>query len=127
MGSTTAEVFSRTRLMVFVAGCLLSILAVSGVLNAALFSDPSTIKYAVTVALGALVALLAMTTTPLRVLVGLAIVVAPFAFDKVFEGLHISVLLVLDVIAVMVWLSRPRIRGRSALRTMAVIFPLLLL
>jgi len=127
MGSTAAEGFSRTRLAVFIGGCLLVILSVSGILNAALFTDPSTIKYVVTVALGALVALLAMARAPLRVLVGLAIVVAPFAFDKVFEGLHISVLLVLDVIAVMVWIPRARVRATSALRPMAVIFPLLLL
>jgi O-Antigen ligase len=127
MGSTTAEVFSRVRLTVFVAGCVLAVLAVSGVLNAALFTEPSTIKYAVTVAASVLVALLAITQAPLRALCGLAIVVAPFAFDKVFEGLHITLLLVVDVLAVLVWIPRSSVRGTSALRPLAFVFPLLLL
>jgi glycosyltransferase involved in cell wall biosynthesis len=123
---TTADL-SRIRVMVLVAGCGLVVLAVSGVLNAAVFAQPNTIKYVVTVAGSALVTLLALTRAPLKILVGLAIVVAPFDFVMTFDHLQITPLLAVDVLALLVWLSRSRTAGSPALRPMAGAFVLLLL
>jgi len=117
----------RIRLVVLLVGCLLLVASVSGVLNAELFVRPSTTKYLVTVGGAAFVALLAMARAPLRLLVGLALIVAPFDDVVTFAGIQISALLVVDVLAILVWSSRARDPGSASLRPMAVIFVLLLI
>jgi glycosyltransferase involved in cell wall biosynthesis len=127
MGATTTGDSWRLRWTVFVAGCLLVILSASGVLVSTLFAQPSTIKYLVTVGAGALVALLALAQAPLKLVVGVAIVVAPFDFVTTFHGIQVTPLIAVDVLAVLLWLPRPSARGTAALRPMTAVLLLLLL
>src|SRR5205085_6651655 len=92
-----------------------------------LFTDPSTIKYVVTVLAAASIVLLATVRAPLRLLVGIAILVAPLDFVSTFAGLQVTPLLAVDALAVLVWLSRSRVGGFSALRAMTPAFVLLLM
>jgi O-Antigen ligase len=126
-GRSAALEFSRPRAVALAAACALVILAVTGVINAALFRQPDTIKYIVTVTGSIFVALLVTVQAPLRVIVGVAILVAPFDFVVTFVNIQVTPLLAVDVLAVLVWLPRARTPGLAALRPMVVLFPLLLL
>ena len=114
------------RALVFVTGALLVLLAAGGVFETALFSQPSTLKYVVTVAGSALVVLLATMQAPLRFLTGIAILVAPFDFVTTFKGVEVTPLLAVDLLAVLVALPR-RSAGNSWLRPASAAFVLLLI
>jgi O-antigen ligase len=118
--------FLPLRTLVFGVGGLLVLLAASGVFESTLFTQPSTLKYAVTVAGAALIALLATMKAPLRFLVGLAIVVAPFAFVSTFSGVEVTPLLAVELLAVLAALPRQG-GGISALRPAAAAFVLLMI
>jgi O-antigen ligase len=118
--------FLPLRAVAFGAGGLLVLLAASGVFENTLFTQPSTLKYAVTVAGSALVALLATMKAPLRFLVGLAIVVAPFAFVSTFSGIEVTPLLAVEVLAVLAALPRQG-GGLSNLRPAGAVFVLLMI
>ena len=109
------------------ASLLFVMLAVSGVLAAAVFSQPTSIKYLVTVVGGALLVVLCVAQAPLKVLVGLAILVAPFDFVTTVAGIPVSPLLAIDVLALLVWLPRRTAGASSALRWASLPFALLLL
>jgi glycosyltransferase involved in cell wall biosynthesis len=112
------------RIALLCLAALLAVFAVSGGLASASFSQPSTIKYLVTSA-GSLALVLVVTArAPLRALVGLAIVVAPLNFVTTIAGMHITPLIAVDMLAVLLWVPRSRIAGRSALRWMAPVFAL---
>src|SRR5271155_860274 len=82
VGASATDEFTRFRVTLFAGGCLLAVLAVSGALSEVLFTSPSTIKYVATVAASVLVVLLALARAPLKLPVGLAILVAPFDVGK---------------------------------------------
>lgn len=119
--------FGRLRLATLAAGCVLALLAVSGVLASTLFTQPTTIKYLVTVAASLLLVVLATVREPLRLLVGVAIVVAPFDFVTSAAGFQVTPLLAVLVLAALVWLPRAPTAGRAALRPIALVFVLLLI
>ena len=110
----------------FLLGSFLVLAAASGVLEGALFAQPSNTKYLVTVLAAAVVALLATMRAPLRSLMFLAIFVAPFDFVFTFQGLQPTPLLAVDALALCVALPR-RTRTTSSLAPMAAALPLLLL
>ncbi|MDQ6822095.1 MAG: glycosyltransferase [Actinomycetota bacterium] len=119
----TAPTFSL-RLALAGAAALIAILALTGALASAGFTHPTTIKYLVTVAGSAGLVLVATAREPLRALVGLAVVVAPFNFVTTVAGLHITPLIAVDVLAVLVWVPRSGGSGSSALRWIVVAFAL---
>lgn len=114
------------RVLVFAVGWLLLVLAATGVLASKLFSQPSTVKYLVTVAGATLLILLATVNAPLRPLAALAIVVAPFDFVTGVGGIKATPLLAVDFLALLAALPRTG-GGRAWLRPMTLAFTLLLL
>jgi hypothetical protein len=82
-----ADEWRSLRLAVFLLGSFLLVLAASGVLDTALFAQPSNTKYLVCVMGAATVTLLVTIRAPLRFLLFIAILVAPFDFVFTFEGL----------------------------------------
>lgn len=125
-GASEAVDLTGLRWAAFGFGCLLAVLAVSGVLDSTLFTHPTTIKYAVTVLGSVLLALAALARAPLKLLVGVAIVLAPVDFVAVVQGMQVTPLLAVDLLAALVWLPRSGFGGKSALRPMTVAFVLLL-
>jgi hypothetical protein len=118
--------FFGLRALMFGAGGLLVLLAASGVFASALFTQPSAVKYAVTVAGSLLIVLLATMKAPLRFLVGLVIVVAPFAFVSTFSGVEVTPLVA--VVALAVLAALPRLEaGTSALRAGGLAFVVLMI
>ncbi len=126
LGAPGRDEFWRLRVATLAAGCVLALLAVSGVLASTLFTQPTTIKYLVTVAGSLLLIMLATVREPLRLLVGVAIVVAPFDFVTSAAGFQITPLVAVVVLAVLVWLPRAPTAGRPSLRPMPWIFVLAL-
>jgi O-antigen ligase len=120
-----ADEWRTFRVLVFGLGCVLSLLAITGVLDATMFVKPSTIKYIVTVVGAALLVLLPTIRAPLRPLVGLAILVAPINFVTTFSGLGVTPLLAIDLVALLVALPRHTI-GSSSLGFASVLFAALL-
>jgi len=114
------------RAFVCAVGWLLLVLAATGVLASKLFSQPSTVKYLVTVAGAALLVLLATVRAPLKLLAALAIIVAPFDFVTSAGGLQATPLLAVDFLALLAALPRTR-GGKAWLRPMTAAFVLLLL
>lgn len=113
------------RIIVFAVGVVLLVLAAGGALNSTLFVKPTTTKYLVTVGGAAFLVILTTVASPLKLLVGLAIVVAPIDFVITFSGLHITPLIGVDLLALLVALPRTR-RGTAALRPMSLVFAALL-
>jgi O-antigen ligase len=113
------------RIIVFVLGVVLLVLAAGGALNATLFAKPTTIKYLVTVGACAFVVILSTVSSPLRLLVGLAIIVAPVDFVVTFSGLRISPLIAVELLALLVAAPRAT-RGTAALRSVSLLFAALL-
>jgi O-antigen ligase len=121
-----ADEWRNFRLLVFIASFVLFVLAASGVLEMGLFTQPTTIKYGVTVLGAAFLVLLTTVRAPLRLLVGLALIGAPFNFVKTLHGVQVTPLLAIDVLALIVALPR-RAGGNSAIRLVSPVFILLLL
>jgi O-antigen ligase len=116
----------RFRAVVFLLGLIALALASSGVAQSTLYQQPSTTKFAVTVFASAFVCLLCTIRSPFRFVVGLAVVVAPVNFVMTFNGLQITPLIAVDLLALLVAL--PRLGGgSSSLRFAALGFALLLL
>jgi hypothetical protein len=114
------------RLLVFALSAVGLALAASGLLATKVFDQPTTIKYVVTVVGFGLLTLLTTVRSPLKLLVGLAILVAPINAVVSFQGARVTPLLAVDLLAVFVAL--PRIGpARAALRPMSIAFGLLLL
>jgi hypothetical protein len=114
------------RLLVFSIGSALVLLAASGLLNSTLFSAPDLTKYGVTVFGTVFIVWLATVREPLRPLVGLAIVVAPFNFVLTFSGIQVTPLLAVELLAVFASLPRHRVGSGASLAIMAPVFALLL-
>lgn len=121
-----SDEWATLRVLVTLAGSLAIMLAVAGVFESTLFAKPTTLKYLVTVAGAASVVLLATLKAPLRVLVGLAIFLAPFDFVMTVSGIQATPLLAVDLLALLVALPRQG-GGTSALRPMTAAFTLLLI
>jgi O-antigen ligase len=118
--------FAVPRALAFGAGVLMALLAASGVFESTLFTQPSSLKYAVTVAGSLLIVLLATIKAPLRFLVGLVIVVAPFAFVSTFSGVEVTPLMAVVALAVLAALPRQG-GGSSTLRPAGAAFVLLMI
>jgi O-antigen ligase len=114
------------RLLVFALSLVGLALAVTGVLATKVFHQPTTIKYAATVVGFGLLALLTTVRSPLKLLVGLAILVAPIRAVFTFQDAQVTPLLAVDLLALLVALPRFG-SARSALRPMSIAFALLLL
>ena len=78
------------RIVAVLGGCLLAALAATGKLTPTVFHQPSFAKYIVLVCGPTLLVLLATARMPMRVLVGAAILAAPFDFVMTFHGQQIS-------------------------------------
>lgn len=126
MQATGADDFTALRVATLAAGCVLAVLAVSGVLVTVVFTQPTTLKYLVTVAGSLLVVTLALARAPLKLLVGIAIVVAPFDFVTTVGSVQVTPLLAVDLLALLVCVTRSGFRGRSALIPATGVFVLLL-
>ncbi|HEY6396752.1 MAG TPA: glycosyltransferase, partial [Solirubrobacteraceae bacterium] len=124
MSSAGMEPYLRLRIALLCATAVLAIIAVSGTLASAGFTHPTTIKYLVTVAGSVTLVLVATVRAPLKALVGIAIIVAPFNFVTTIAGMGITPLIAVDILAVLVWVPRARTTGRSALRWMLPAFAL---
>lgn len=118
--------WTTVRVFAVLAGSLAVVLAAAGILDSTLFAKPTTFKYLVTVAGSASLVTLATFKAPLRMLVGIAIFVAPFDFVMTVSGLKATPLLAVDLLALVVALPR-RGGGTSALRPMTAAFALLLI
>src|SRR5271165_5958340 len=114
------------RMLVFSGGLVLLLLALSGVLEVSVFAKPTTIKYAVTIVGGAFLVVLATIRAPLRLLVGLVIILAPFDFVVTTNGAQITPLIAVVILAVVVALPR-RQGGTGTLRWAPPVFAVLLL
>ena len=121
-----ADEWRSLRLAVFLLGSALLVLAASGVLDTALFAQQSNTKYLVCVMGAATVTLLVTIRAPMRFLLFIAILVAPFDFVFTFQGLQPTPLLAVDVVALCVALPR-RPRSTASLAPAAAALPLLLL
>jgi O-antigen ligase len=121
-----SDEWQRLRLVVFAASLVGLVLASTGVLVTTLFHQPTTIKYAVTVAGFGFVAVLATVRAPLRLLVGIAVFVAPINAVFTVQGAQLTPLLVIDVLGLFAALPRLGATG-SRLKPAAAIFALLLL
>lgn len=114
------------RCVVLIVGCLGLLAAASGLLAERLFHQPTTIKYAATVIAFLLLVVLAMSRHPLRLVVGLAILVGPINAVFKVQGTEISPLLAVDILGAVI--ATPRyVRGRTAVRTCVPISVTLLL
>jgi len=114
------------RLLVFTLSTVGLALAASGLLATKVFHQPTTIKYVVTVVGFCLLALLTTVRSPLKLLVGLAILVAPIRAVFTFQDAQVTPLLAVDLLALLVALPRFG-SARTALRPMSIVFGLLLL
>jgi glycosyltransferase involved in cell wall biosynthesis/O-antigen ligase len=124
MSSAGSAPYLRLRIAFLCAAALVAILAGSGALASAGFSQPTTIKYLVTVAGSIALVLAASARVPLRALVGMAILVAPFNFVTMIAGMHITPLIAVDMLAVLLWVPRSGTTGPSVLRWMVLVFAL---
>ncbi|HWH92582.1 MAG TPA: O-antigen ligase family protein [Baekduia sp.] len=118
--------------MVVAAAMLLTVLAASGLVVEKGFDTPSTAKYLVTVGAPLLVALLALANDPLRALVALTIVIAPFNFIGTFADIEVSptMLLLLGGVVLAVFdervvpgAARPHLGGAAALALALLVGP----
>lgn len=116
----------QLRLAVFALSCAGLFAASSGFLVTHIFHDPTTIKYAVTVAAFAFLALLCTAQAPLRWAVGLLIVAGPTYLTFTLQGQH---LMPIDVTVVLgAVLAIPRVtRATGHVRRVIPLFILGLL
>jgi hypothetical protein len=118
------------RLVVVTGAVALTIVAASGLLVDKAFAAPSTAKYLVTVVAPLLVALLALAKDPLRALVVVTIVLAPFNFVGTFANIEVSPTLLLLVAGVVLAMFDDRVvpgTGRPHLGTAATLAGALLI
>jgi O-antigen/teichoic acid export membrane protein/O-antigen ligase len=99
----------------------LSLLAATGVIATHLFHQPTTVKYLVTVLAPLLLSVVCLTREPLRLLVGAAIVTAPWDLNMTFQGVKVSPVTLLLAIALLVAMLAPRERGKHASPTATVV------
>ena len=114
------------RLLTFLTGCLLLVVASTGLLNEKLFAAPTTAKYLVTVAAAAMLLVVATERAPVRLVVFLAVLTVPLSFVFSFAGLQPSPLIAVDVLALLMALPR-RLKSHARLAKMAPAYALLLL
>jgi O-antigen ligase len=109
--------------LIFGAAAALALVSATGLTVRIVFHEPDTLKYAVTVGGPALVAALALTRRPLRLLVGLAIVVAPVDFVATLGGLQVTPLAAVLVLAapLAALTVRPASAGWLGLATVAAV------
>lgn len=80
----------RLRSAVAIAGVLATIVGCLGFTAKIAFSEPTTLKYALTVAGPVGLVVLAASRNPLRLLLGLTLIVAPFDIIMSFQGLSLT-------------------------------------
>ena len=108
---------SRVRALAAVGFGALSILAATGLIATHVFHEPTTLKYVVTVIAPLLLSVVCLTREPLRLLVGAAIVTAPWDLNVTLQGVKISPVTLLLALAAFVALLSPE--RRSAARASA--------
>src|SRR4051812_23716153 len=84
----------RLRITVAILGVLAATVGCLGLTAEIAFSQPSTFKYAITVLGPVVVVVLAASRNPLRLLLALAILTAPFDLTVAFQGLTLTPLAV---------------------------------
>jgi hypothetical protein len=103
------------RALVLSGAIAASALGASGITSRVLFTEPSQIKYAVTVIAPLVAVFAALAANPLRVLFGLALVTAPLTFVTTIRGVALSpVLLLLGAALVVAAFSLDVERRRTA-------------
>jgi O-antigen/teichoic acid export membrane protein len=111
----------RVRALAALGFAGLSLLAATGVIATHLFHQPTTVKYVVTVMAPLLLSVVCLTREPLRVLVGAAIVTAPWDLNMTFQGVKVSPVTLLLALAAFVVLLTPRDRADRASPTGTVV------
>ncbi len=106
--------------------CLVGLFVSASGISVRVFHDPTSIKYLVTVAGFTFVALLTTVRDPLKLLVGVAVIVAPIYAVVTFQGAQVSPIVAVDVVALLVALPRFG-TVQSALRPLSIVFALMLL
>ncbi len=91
--------WSNPRALIFTAAVAMMVAGAFDITSRALFQQPDTLKYAMTVAGPGLIAGLATTRRPLRLLVGLALVVAPFDIRASLGGADVTPLMAVLALA----------------------------
>jgi O-antigen ligase len=86
----TARAAANIRITVAIGGALLALAGCVGLTSGVLFSQPSTLKYLITVVGPVGLTLVAGARDPLRVLASLTIVTAPFAFVVTAQGVSLT-------------------------------------
>ena len=92
----------RMRVLVLVLTSALAVVAASGIIATKAFSEPSLSKYAVTVAAPTLLALVALSRVPLRMLMGVCLFVAPLNFVTTLHGIQFTPFLAALILATVV-------------------------
>jgi O-antigen/teichoic acid export membrane protein/O-antigen ligase len=119
----------RMRALAAVGLAAVSLLASTGVIAEHLFHQPTTLKYLVTVIAPLLLGVVCLTREPLRLLVGAAVVTAPWDLNITLQGVKISPVTVLLGLAAFVALLSPegrRVRASSSATVVALALALLL-
>jgi septum formation protein len=104
---------SSVQMGVLVLASLIMLVSATGLTAHEIFHQPNTLKYVITVGGPAFVAMLALSSDPLRILTCLAIILTPINFVATLEGVQVTpqvalILLALPILAVS-W--RPRRSG----------------
>lgn len=118
------------RTLVLLASGALTLIAATGIVEIKAFAEPTTLKYALTVAAPLLVFLAASTGEPLRLFCAVTIIAAPLtAATAQLGGIRVSLLVPLLVADFALIVITPIVRGRRpSLRWAALLaFPLLLI
>jgi O-antigen/teichoic acid export membrane protein/O-antigen ligase len=114
----------RVRAFAAVGFGALSIVAATGLIATHVFHEPTTLKYAVTVIAPLLLSIACLTREPLRLLVGAAIVTAPWDLNVTLQGVKISPVTLLIALAAFVALLSPEHRGAARASTTATVVTL---
>lgn len=118
------------RTLILLASGGLAVLAASGLVQAEAFTDPTTLKYTLSVLAPLVVFAAALMDRPLQLITGLAIVGAPFVGATAqLAGSRVSVLLPLLVAGFLLVVVEERTRGRLPVLRWAALaaFPLLVI
>jgi hypothetical protein len=114
------------RVLTFLTGALLLVVASTGLLSEKLFAAPTTTKYLVTVAASAMLVLIATERAPVRLVVFFGVLTVPLSFVFSFAGLQPSPLIAVDLLALLMALPQ-RLKSHARLAKMAPAYALLLL
>ena len=87
---TARAAATNIRVTVAIGGALVAVAGCAGLTSGVLFSQPSTLKYALTVAGPVGITLIAGARDPLRLLAVLTIVTSPFAFAVTTQGVSLT-------------------------------------